>query len=381
MRLLAIVPSIHDTNPSQRFRIEQWEPLLHEMGVEVTFRPFENRELNGVLYKPGRTKEKVGLILNALARRAKSLGDVREFDAVYILRETALLGPPVFERWIRSTGVPFIFDFDDAVFVSYVSPSNGYLSYLKFPGKTRTICRLAAHVMAGNDYLADYARQVNDRVTIVPTTIDTQKYTAQFPRPLQDPPVIGWTGSYSTAQHLRTLNGALQRLAKRERFRLRVIGAVGYELEGVDTEVLPWRSETEIADLRPFDIGIMPLPDDQWSKGKCGLKALQCMALGAATVCSPVGVNSVIIRDGENGMLAGTEDEWVEKLTTLLRSPELRERLGRAGRATVEEEYSAAAQAPRVFRIIESVVGSGAKRKRAAHSGAAVHTTQKRLDV
>jgi len=338
------------------------------MGVEVTFRSFEDESLHAVLYRQGQTADKVKLILRALARRAGEVKRAREFDAVYILREAALLGPPVFERLVARSGVPFIFDFDDAVFISYVSPANGYLSYLKFPGKTRAICRMAAHVMAGNDYLADYARAVNPRVTIVPTTIDTDKYTPDFSRAAADPPVIGWTGSFSTAQHLRTLSGALQRLAKDERFRLRVIGAPGFTLEGVDTEVLPWRSETEVEDLRQFDIGVMPLPDDKWSRGKCGLKALQCMALGVPTVCSPVGVNSVIIRDNENGMLAATEDEWVERLTRLLRSPELRERLGRAGRASVEAEYSAVAQAPRVFKIIESVVGE--RRERAAQPGA-----------
>lgn len=356
MRLLALVPSIYDKNPSQRYRIEQWEPHLRRLGVEITYRPFEDEALNRVLYQPGRMPEKVGLILRALARRARGMREVRDFDAVYILRETALLGPPVFEHLMKRTGVPFIFDFDDAVFVPYVSPSNGYLSYLKFPGKTRTICRLAAHVMAGNEYLADYARQVNEHVTVIPTTVDTEKYTIEFARAANDVPVIGWTGSYSTAQHLRTLGGALRRLAERERFRLRVIGAPNFELEGVDVEVVPWRSETEVADLRPVDIGVMPLPEDPWSKGKCGMKALQYMGLAIPTVCSPVGVNSDIIRDGENGLLAATEDEWVEKLSALLHSSELRERLGRAGRSTVEAKYSAAVQAPRVFRIIESIV-------------------------
>ena len=358
MRLLAIVPSLPDTNPCQRYRIEQWEPLLARMGVEVTFRAFEDEELRAVIYQPGRLPRKAALIVRALARRSRQLRDLRDFDAVYVLREAALLGPPFFERRIAASGVPLIFDFDDAVFVPYVSPSNGYLSYLKFPGKTRAICRVAAHVMAGNDYLADYARAVNERVTVVPTTIDTERYVALLPKPASDPPVIGWTGSYSTAQHLRTLAPALRQLARRERFRLRVIGPPAFELEGVDLEVLPWRSETEVEDLRPVDIGIMPLPDDPWSRGKCALKALQYMALGLPTVCSPVGVNSVIIRDGENGMLAATDDEWIEKLSTLLGSPDLRERLGRAGRATVEERYSAAAQAPRVYRVIESVVGA-----------------------
>ena len=356
MRLLAIVPSLPDTNPCQRYRIEQWEPLLARMGVRVTFRAFEDEELRAVIYQPGQMPRKARLIARALARRARQLRDLSDFDAVYVLREAALLGPPVFERRIAASGVPLIFDFDDAIFVPYVSPSNGYLSYLKFPGKTRAICRMAAHVMAGNDYLADYARAANPRVTVVPTTIDTETYVARLPKEPSAPPVIGWTGSYSTAQHLRTLAPALRQLARRERFRLRVIGAPGFELEGVDLEVVPWRSETEVEDLRPFDVGVMPLPDEPWTRGKCGMKALQYMGLAIPTVCSPVGVNSEIVCDGENGFLAADESEWVEKLSLLLRSPELRERLGRAGRATVEERYSAERQAPRVFQVFESVV-------------------------
>ena len=209
--------------------------------------------------------------------------------------------------------------------------------------------------MAGNQYLADYARQVNDRVTIIPTTIDTAKYTVE-PRAENDVPVIGWSGSYSTAQHLSTLTNALRRLSERERFRLRVIGAQDFRIQGVDVEAMPWRSESEVADMRPFDIGIMPLPADRWSRGKCGLKALQYMALGVPTVCSPVGVNSEIIQDGETGLLASTDDEWVEKLSGLLRSADERARLGRAGRETVEARYSATVQAPRVLEIFQSVV-------------------------
>ena len=355
MRILAIIPSVYDTNPSQRFRIEQWEPLLRERGVEITFKPFESDELHAVVYKPGRVAEKLKLVQEALRRRAADVRSARAYDAVYVLREAALLGPPVFEWRLSRSGVPFVFDFDDAVFVPYVSPSNGYLSYLKFPGKTRSICRMAAHVMAGNQYLADYAGKVNDRVTIIPTTIDTEKYRVE-PRAENEVPVIGWSGSFSTAAHLATVTGALRKLAGRERFRLRVIGARDFKIEGVDVEALPWLADSEVSDMRPFDVGIMPLPDDQWSRGKCGLKALQYMALGVPTVCSPVGVNSEIIQDGENGLLASTDDEWVEKLSGLLRSKEERARLGRAGRATVEARYSAAVQAPRVYDLFASVV-------------------------
>lgn len=357
MRVLAIVPHVYDTSPSQRFRIEQWEPLLRERGVEIDYSPFADEELNRMLHRPGQALQKVKLIGQAMRRRAATMMRLGEYDAVYVMREAAVLGPPLFERWMRRAGVPVIFDFDDAVFVPYVSPSNGYLSYLKFPGKTRTICRLATHVMAGNPYLADYARQANPNVTIIPTTIDTEKYRVAE-RPANDPPAIGWSGSFSTVQHLDTLRAALRRLAERERFRLRVIGTPQYELPGVEVEALPWRAATEVADLGAIEIGIMPLPDDQWSKGKCGLKALQYMALGVPTICSPVGVNTEIIRDGENGLLAASDEEWIEKLGLLLRSPELRRRLGQAGRATVEESYSASAQAPRVFKIIEAVANS-----------------------
>lgn len=355
MRILALVPSLYDTSPGQRFRMEQWEPILAEAGVEIDFHSFECDNLHSLLYQQEQSLRKVRLVLRAFKRRLSLLRRVRNYDAVYVFREAALLGPTMFERWVHRSGVPMIFDFDDAVFVPYVSPSNGYLSLLKFPGKTATICRIATHVIAGNAYLAEYALKVNPNVTIVPTTIDTDKYTVDPDKPVLDLPVIGWSGSYSTVQHLDTLRSALIRLAARERFRLRVIGTPGYELPGVEVEAMPWRSQSEIADLRPIDIGVMPLPDDQWSRGKCGLKALQYMALGIPTICSPVGVNTEIIKDGENGLIAGNEDEWVEKLALLLQSAELRQRLGVAGRRTVEAEYSAKSQAARVLAVLESV--------------------------
>jgi glycosyltransferase involved in cell wall biosynthesis len=356
MRVLAIVPNLYDTSPGQRFRIEQWEPLLRERGVEITYAPFLDEQLSAMLYHQGEMGKKLKHVMRGFGRRLSVVRSARDFDAVYIFREAALFGPPIFERMIKRMTTPFIFDFDDAIFVSYRSPSNGYLSYLKFAAKAGTICRLASHVMVGNPYLAEYSRQFNANVTVVPTTIDLDKYRVSERGGDAGRVVIGWTGSFSTVQHLDTLRGALQKLAQHEKFRLRVIGTPEYQLDGVEIEATDWRADTEVADLRSCDIGIMPLPDDAWSKGKCGLKALQFMALGTPTICSPVGVNTDIIQDGENGFIADTEDDWVEKLRSLIRSRALRERLGRAGRATVEQKYSATVQAPRVFEILKSVV-------------------------
>jgi glycosyltransferase involved in cell wall biosynthesis len=358
MKVLAVVPAIYDTSPGQRFRIEQWEPILAAGGVEITYAPFETPELRAVLYERGNIAKKVSAVAKNMRRRGREIAAAGDFDLVYLFREAALLGPPWYERRMAKSGVPYVFDLDDAIFVSYKSPSNGYLSYLKFPGKTAEICRHASHIMPGNAYLADYCGKYNPNFTIIPTTIDTDKYTVAE-RPENDVVTIGWSGSFSTVQHLDTVRETLQELAKTEKFRLRVIGTPNYKVPGVDTEAMAWHSETEIDDLRPIDIGIMPLPDEDWSRGKCGLKALQYMALGIPTVCSPVGVNSTIIKDGVNGFLADGPGEWVEKLRKLIHSPELRKSVGEKGRETVEKEYSARVIAPKVLEIFRAAAKKG----------------------
>lgn len=358
MRVLALVPYPYDQAPGQRYRIEQWAPLLEQDGVEVTFAAFRGEELHSLLSKPGNTLRKVLLTARESARRLRVLRLIKDYDLIYIYKEVALLGPAFIEHCISMKGAPIVFDLDDAIFLhsTHNSPVNRYFRLLKFPGKTRTICRLASHVIAGNSFLSDYATRFNKNVTIVPTTIDTWKYTMDDSKVIADPPVIGWSGSYSTVQHLNTVRRALMRLAETESFRVRVIGTTSYQIDGVEVEAIPWRPETEVSDLRTIDIGIMPLPGDEWARGKCGLKALQYMALGIPAVCSPVGVNTTIIQDDENGLLAATEDQWVEKLTRLLHSPSLRERLGKAGRATVEADYSMSIHAPKVYHAFKSAL-------------------------
>jgi glycosyltransferase involved in cell wall biosynthesis len=194
-------------------------------------------------------------------------------------------------------------------------------------------------------------------VRVVPTTIYTYVKNATRLRQRRDdhPPTIGWTGSYSTVHHLDTLRPVLQELSRRHPYRLRVIGTPSYHLDGVETVASPWRAESEVEELQRFDVGIMPLPDDDWSQGKCGLKLLQCMGVGVPAVGSPIGVNSQIIQDGVNGFLAGSDQEWLDKLSLLMQNLELRQQIGTAGRRTVEHRYSARVWAPRVRQVLESV--------------------------
>ncbi|HEX9723805.1 MAG TPA: glycosyltransferase family 4 protein [Vicinamibacteria bacterium] len=354
MKILALVPSEKDVNPGQRFRIEQWEPLLKKRGVELTYAPFSFPALSRVLCQPGYRARKTSLMAAAFLRQTRSILRSRRFDLVYLFREASLIGPALIESLVALLRTPIVFDFDDAIFVPYKSPSNGYLSFLKFFGKTARVCKISRAVMAGNSYLAEYAKRYSDDVTIVPTTIDTDVYRPEVRhRTRNNLPVIGWTGSYSTIQYLLAVAPALARLAKQRPFRLVVVGNAAPEIPGVTIEFRKWRSSTEVEDLADIDAGIMPLPDDPWSRGKCGLKALQYMALGIPPVVSPVGVNTEIVNDNVNGLVAGTEEEWIEKLRSLLTDPALRNRLGRAARQTVEERYSARVVAPRVFHVFE----------------------------
>jgi len=365
MRVLCLIPYLHDTVPGQRFRIEQWQSLLSHDGIVIDFQPFESPELHAILPRGGAHLTKAWLMLKAFGRRLRLLTRVTDYDAVFLFREAAFVGPALLERWIHWRGVPIIFDYDDAIWIPQTSGANGLMTLAKCVGKTRTIARLSTHVTPGNDYLAAFARQYARNVTIVPTTIDTDKYVVRRPVPDRDPVVIGWSGSYSTVRYVEALREPLRDLARTERFRVRIIGGEIEPIPGVDVECVPWRSAAEVEDLNQIDIGVMPLTDDEWARGKCGLKALQYMALGIPTTCSPVGVNSQIISHDVNGLLATTREEWTEALRSLIRRPELRHRLGLRGRATVEEKYSAQSQVPRLRQILEQAVAE----RRGAPSG------------
>jgi glycosyltransferase involved in cell wall biosynthesis len=234
--------------------------------------------------------------------------------------------------------------------------ANKKVAWLKSRTKTDSICRLARGVTVGNLELARYAQLHCPVVNVIPTTIDTDQYRVSARAP-NARSVVGWSGSTTTVPYLESVKPALRELRRRLDFELRVVGGET-RIDGVEVACRPWRLESEVADLRAFDVGLMPLEDDEWSRGKCGLKALQYMALGIPPVVSPVGVNATIVRDGENGFHARNEAEWVDRIELLLRNPELRARLGAEARRTVEESYSARVQAPRMAEVFRSVVAS-----------------------
>jgi len=296
-------------------------------------------------------------MLSDTMRRGAVLAQARECDAIVIFREASMLGPAVFERLLARSGKPIIFDFDDAIWV-HRAGVNGWFTRLRFPGKTSTICQLASAVVVSNSYLAGYAGRWNNNVRVIPSTVDLDLFRLQPPLKQESPFVIVWTGSASTLSHLETARTAIERFGRMRKTVLRVICSRPPKraFDGVDLQFVPWSAEGEATELGMSHVGIMPLPDDEYTRGKGGYKGLLYMAVGRPVVLSPVGVNVEIVQHGMNGMLAQTEDEWVGALEQLADSSALRARLAAAGRLSVQNGYSAAAGASAFARVVNEVV-------------------------
>jgi hypothetical protein len=266
--VLAIVPYPAGQAPSQRFRIEQWMPHLRTLGIECDLASFMDSGLYEQLARPGDPGRKAAGLLRAAARRWQTLAGTGAYDLVFLHREAMAFGPAVLERMIARRK-PVVFDFDDAIWLRNENRVNPLAAWVKCPGKTRTIARRASAILAGNAYLAEWARRYNPSTYIVPTTIDTEgAYSRQKTHGLSEVPIIGWSGTTSTLRYLEFLRPALGELSRRRRFRLRVIcdGAPVHWPE-LEVDWRSWSSAREVDELIPFDIGLMPQPNEEWAKG------------------------------------------------------------------------------------------------------------------
>jgi glycosyltransferase involved in cell wall biosynthesis len=356
-----LVPYPHGLAPSQRFRIEQWRPWLLPDGIAVDLIPFADAKLMRVLHQRGRMGSKVVAGIRGLARRAMSLSTLRKYDAILVHRAAFIAGPAFLERGVFAAGRSVIFDFDDAIFRLHTSTANRRFGWLKAPGRTSLLCRLATHVVAGNEYLAAYARQHNPNVTVIPSSVDTSRFEPCPKKIAGERLVLGWTGSSTSQTYLEAFAPILRDLIANFDLEIRVHSDRRPELPGIPYVWRPWSPDTEVEELAEFDIGIMPMPDDEWAKGKCAMKALLYMSMGIPTICTAVGTNREVIQHGENGLLALTRDDWMDCVRSLVSDCDLRKRLGDAGRQTVIERYSMTACAAQFAEVVRSVVPS--KRK------------------
>lgn len=330
--------------------------ILSQHGHEYRLAPFLSEATWQILYKPGQAAHKALGILGGFGRRVKHVLAARKYDYVFVHREAAPLGPPIFE-WLLTKVLRkrLIYDFDDAIWLVNTSEVNKLAAGLKWHHKVGSICRWADKNSCGNDYLATYARQFNPHTVVNPTTIDTEHLHNQVRDQLAPGPlVIGWTGTHSTLKYLRPLVPVLAQLeAEGLDFEFRVISNQPPDFEQPlnSLRFVPWQKATEIPDLLAFHVGLMPLEDDPWARGKCAFKALQYMALGIPALVSPVGMNTEVVQDGINGYICREPADWLRHLRQLLTEVALRQRLGRTARTTIEQRYSVRSNTPNFLEL------------------------------
>jgi glycosyltransferase involved in cell wall biosynthesis len=336
------------TSPSARFRIWQFADPLKKLGHEVTVRVIhpERNWSSSYQYEAIRNFHNRLATIQRLCSATRLIQNAGNFDVIMMNRDLILETRIDFlEPWLCRKNPRVIFDFDDAIHLGNRSK------------KLEKILPHFAWITPGNEYLASYARQLNPCVSIWPTVVDTDDYQPvkmRKPGPLR----IGWSGSKSTIKYcLPLLKNIMVQLTKTEDFEFIVIADVPPSLDwpGVKWRYIPWTPQTEVAGLQEIDIGLMPLQDNPFERGKCGLKAIQYMGVGIPTLVSPVGVNQNIVLHGETGFHCSEDKEWLQYLRLLIHDPKLREEIGCAGRIWAEEHYSIRSLLPKIQDVFEKV--------------------------
>lgn len=359
-KILIIADHRPNRSPSQRFRFEQYLNSFQQRGYHYKFSYLLSEHDDRIFYTQSNYFRKAFILFKLFLKRLIDLPRAFNFDILFIQREAFITGSVFFESTWKLMGKKIIFDFDDSIWLLDVSDVNKKFGWLKNPGKISKIIQLSDQVIAGNKYLSSFAKKFNTAVTIIPTTINTEEYFPATNKNSSEKLCIGWSGSITTIKHFDQIIPVLHKLKLKyaDKIVFKVIGDGNYKNEALGIIGKSWNKTQELDELRSIDIGIMPLPDDDWSKGKCGLKGLQYMALSIPAIMSPVGVNTEIIQDGVNGFLALTDEEWIEKLSLLIESPELRKKLGDAGRKTVVENYSVEANKDKYIQVFEKILSS-----------------------
>jgi glycosyltransferase involved in cell wall biosynthesis len=336
-------------------RFLQYLPALTHSDIQVEVQALFDDGALAERYRLGRYG--TGVALHCFARRLAALHTRQQFNVLWIEKE-ALPWWPLWAENALLRGVPYVLDYDDAVFHNYDQHRLTAVRHL-FGRRLDDLMRKAKLVVCGNDYLAQRARDAGAPwVEVLPTVIDLAHYPLPLPAKAMGEthmPKVVWIGSPSTVHYLNLLHLPLRKLAERTSFVLRVVGGE-ITLPGVMVECLPWSEDSEVAEISDADVGIMPLLDSSWERGKCGYKLIQYMACGLPVVASPIGVNTSIVRQGVNGYLADDLNAWEMYLERLLGDLALRARMGTAGRQFVEKHYCLQVTAPQLAELLLKAV-------------------------
>jgi len=357
LKVLFLVPYPSE-GPSNRFRVEQYLPLLAEAGIKFDVKPFFSIAFYRILYRKGKFFKKIFFFFLLTFRRIADLALAAKYDLVFVHRE-AYPFTCILEKFFRYLTKKMIYDFDDALFLPNVSDSNKLIGFLKNTSKPVEMIKMSNTVIAGNNFLKDFAARFNKNVSVIPTPIDTVKFSPAGGKAAGRNVVIGWIGSATTVKYLDLLSDVAQALLKKYlNLEFLIIGGTWDKVRSQRITCRPWSLEAEVSDLRSFDIGIMPLTDDDWSRGKCAFKLIEYMSVGIPVVASAVGMNKEVVSDGVNGFLASHENEWIDKLSALIENRDLRLRIGSDARRTIEKEYSLKTWGPKFIQLLHDTLRS-----------------------
>lgn len=360
--MLILCPFPEGVAAGQRLKYEQYFDRWRADGWDIDVSSFMDNALWDIVYKPGRYPSKAAGVAKGHMRRLRDLTRVAQYDLVYVFMYVTPVLSTGMERTVRKLAKRVIYDVEDNILVEQNLPKelqpNAIVSAFKGSGKAKFLIREADHVISSSPFLNDFCLEMNHRkaCTYVSSSVDTDRFQPATPYSNEQPVTIGWTGTFSSKIFLDQLRPVFQKLAERVDFKLKVIGNFDYELPGVDLEVIQWTAEHEVADLQTFDIGVYPLPIDDWVLGKSGLKAIQYMAFALPCVATEVGTTPNLIQDRVNGRLVKTDDEWVAALEELVRKPELRRQLGQQARKDAVANYSLNAIAKKYDEVLNDVM-------------------------
>jgi glycosyltransferase involved in cell wall biosynthesis len=354
-KILVICPHPVGYAPGQRLKYEQYFEIFKENGYDVIVSAFMSERFQKIVYRKGKFLEKIFWTITGYFRRVYDLLRVGRYDIVYVFLWVAPFAPPLFEKLTRVFAKKIVYDIDDLVFLNPPSSSNPLIHYLRSPKNHISLMKSADHVITCTPYLDQFVRQYNQSTTDISSTVNTNVYRPKTDYCTKDKFVIGWSGSHSTSKYLHLMDGVFRELAKKHSFTLLVMGDAGFTLDGVEVKALPWKEEYEVEIIGRFDVGVYPLPDEEWVYGKSGLKAIQYMALGVPTLATAIGANFRVIENGVSGFLLKTEQEWIEALNKLIEDAELRKRIGKEGRKRVEELFSVQKNKDKYLKILNEV--------------------------
>lgn len=345
MKILVLCPFPYGVAAGQRLKFEQYYEDWEKHGHSVCIRSFMSEALWQIVYKKGYTLQKIFLTLLSYARRLLIFSEIRKYDLVYVFMWVSPFGPSLLERLTRHFARRILYDLEDNLLAKSddqrSSSVNPLLRFIKSSSKIRFLIRTSDLVVTSSPDLENQCIKINRhaRAKYITSSVDINRYQPSLKR-FYSKVCIGWTGTISSLSYLRLLEPVFQALSKIREFKLLVIGNFDYSLEGVDLDVLQWNKQTEIVDLAKIDIGVYPLPSNDWVGGKSGLKAIQYMAMQIPVVASDVGNTPNVVVDNHTGLLVDSNAEWLNALISLIDDSSLRSYLGINGRYRCEKFYS-----------------------------------------